>query len=308
MSLPYDSDDFTKPRANGQSWVEYPFLTDDDTTTKIYHLQCEVNEADYVPIALDTTMASAANADVHALPFTADATAYHIGDYNHQVRDGVIRSFDRRFAKIPIDRDDIFTGTVAYPYPGIAATSTDGTERTITAASNAVVSGVNYTTLTCTNTAVIGEVIYVALTTTTGGSTFAVNNYYRVLTGTTGSAIKIQAVPVGTTFGAGTVTELTIQPTGQKTIPTGSNSDFSYYLPGVTVGITVPADVTETATFTATSGFTGEAVSTLSETTIPTSAEYAAMIDDGDYIVAESNVDKWFGNIIQKQDVKVRAL
>ena len=81
MSIPYTSGDFTSARANGESWVEYPFIEYGDNTTKVYHLVCEVNEADYAPIALDTTMANASNADVISLPFTADAAAYHVGDF-----------------------------------------------------------------------------------------------------------------------------------------------------------------------------------------------------------------------------------
>jgi hypothetical protein len=79
MSIPYTSGDFTSARANGESWVEYPFIEYGDNTTKVYHLVCEVNEADYAPIALDTTMANATNADVIELPFAADAAAYHVG-------------------------------------------------------------------------------------------------------------------------------------------------------------------------------------------------------------------------------------
>lgn len=304
MALPYTSDDFTLPRANGESFVEYPFLTDGDTTTKIYHLMCEVTEDDYEPIDLDVTMASAANADVHSLPFPADATAYHIGDYNHQKKDGVIRSFDRRFAKIPIDRNDIFTGTTAYAFPGISSSSTDGTERTITAASNTA----NVTTLTCTNTVAVGDVVYVSITTSFSGNTISVNQFAYALTGTTTSVVKIPAIPLLATLDSGTLTELSIQPKGQKTIPTGSNSDFSYYLPGVTAGITDPSDVTETEVFAPYSGNNGQSVTTLNETTIPDAETYSTQIDDGDYITIESNVTKWFGNMIQKQDVKVRAL
>jgi len=304
MSIPYTSGDFTTPRASGESWIEYPFIEEDDLTTKIYHIECAVNKDDYAPIALDTTMATAANADVIALPFTADATAYHIGDYNHRVEDGVLMTFDRQFCKIPGTRSDVPTGTTAYTYPGIASLSTDGTERTVTAVSNSA----GVTSLTCTNTVSVGDTVAVTLATTTGSIGINTNGFFIALTGTTGSVVKIPAVPIGTTFVSGTVVELTIQPKAQKTIPTGSLSEFTYYLPGVTGGITDPTDVTETAVFAPFSAQTGEAVGTLSSLTIPNAASYSADVVAGNFIVIESNVTRWRGNILQKQDVKVRAL
>ncbi len=117
MSIPYTSGDFTTPRAGGESWIEYPFASEGDNTAKIYHLKCKVLESDYVPIDLDVTMATAGNADVIELPFTANATAYHVGDYNHQKTDGAMISFDRQFATIPATRTDQFKGSSTFPFP-----------------------------------------------------------------------------------------------------------------------------------------------------------------------------------------------
>jgi len=82
MTIPYTSGDFTTPRAGGESWVEYPFRLDDDTTTKIYHMICLVKKDDYAPLSLDATMTNATNADVIELPFAANSSAYFVGDYN----------------------------------------------------------------------------------------------------------------------------------------------------------------------------------------------------------------------------------
>jgi hypothetical protein len=205
-------------------------------------------------------------------------------------------SFDRVYAQIPADRDDVFTGTTAYTFPGIATNLANGTERTISGYSTS--SG--ETTLTATNTASVGDVVYVAIT----GSTGTIENSFVALTGTSGSQVVISAIDVGT-FDSGTLTELAEQPRGQKTIPTGSVTDFSYYLPGVTAGITTFDDVTETEVFAPFSAFTGRAVSTLSAGSVPTAEDYAA---DGNYLTIESNITRWMGNIIQKADVKVRAL
>ena len=304
MSIPYTSGDFTSARANGDSWIEYPFIEYGDNTTKVYHLVCEVNEVDYAPIALDTTMASASNADVISLPFTADAAAYHVGDFGKAKIDGGLTRFDRQFANIPSVRSDSPSGTTAYTYPGISPNNTDGTERTVTAASNAA----NVTTLTCTNSVSVGDTVYINIVTSTGGTTFTSSGFYIALTGTSGSVVKIPAIIVGTTFESGTLTELTIQPKAQKSIPTGSLSDYSYFLPGVSAGITDPTDVEETPVFAPFSAQTGETVNTLSELTIPNSSSYSADVAARNFIVIASNVTRWRGNILQKQNVRVRAL
>jgi hypothetical protein len=304
MSIPYTSGDFTSARANGESWIEYPFIEYGDNTTKVYHLVCEVNEVDYAPIALDTTMASASNADVISLPFTADAAAYHVGDFGKIKIDGGLTRFDRQFANIPSVRNDSPSGTTAYTYPGISSNDTDGTERTVTAASNAA----NVTTLTCTNTVSAGDTVYINIVTSTGSNIFTSSGFYIALTGTSGSVVKIPAIIVGTTFESGTLTELTIQPKAQKSIPTGSLSDYSYFLPGVSAGITDPTDVEETPVFAPFSAQTGETVNTLSELTIPNSSSYSADVAARNFIVIASNVTRWRGNILQKQNVRVRAL
>ena len=304
MSIPYTSGDFTSARANGESWVEYPFIEQGDNATKVYHLVCEVNEADYAPIALDTTMASASNADVISLPFTANAAAYHVGDFGKAKIDGGLTRFDRVFRTIPSTRNNVFGGTTAFSYPGRASNKEGGTDRTVTAASNTA----GVTTLTCTNSVSVGEAFYYTVTTTQDGITVNSSGYAYALSGTSGGVIKMPAIALGTTFVSGTVTELVIQPSGQKTISTGTLVDYTYYLPGVTPGITNPEDVTESAVFSPFSAETGEAVNTLTNKTIPDQATYNTQVSSGDYLIIESNVTRLQGNIIQKADVKVRAL
>ena len=123
MSIPYTSEDFTTPRAGGDSWVEYPFIEYGDNSSKVYHMRCTVNKDDYTAIALDTTMASASNADVLTLPFTADTSAYFVGDFNHRVKDGALLEFDRQFATIPANRTE-YEGSIVFEYPGIGYNGT----------------------------------------------------------------------------------------------------------------------------------------------------------------------------------------
>jgi hypothetical protein len=154
----------------------------------------------------------------------------------------------------------------------------------------------------------VGDTVYINIVTSTGATTFTSSGFYIALTGTSGSVVKIPAIIVGTTFESGTLTELTIQPKAQKSIPTGSLSDYSYFLPGVSAGITDPTDVEETPVFAPFSAQTGEVANTLSELTIPNSSSYSADVAARNFIVIASNVTRWRGNILQKQNVRVRAL
>lgn len=306
MSLPTTDAIFAQVRAVSGAFIEYPFIETSDSVTKVYHMPCQVNRNDYdgAQLTLDATMANASAAGVIALPFTSNASAYFIGDFNHSAIDGGLIEFDRLFAMIPATRNDSPSGTTAFTYPGIVSTDTDGTDRTVSAASNTD----EVSTITCTNTVTVGEVVFISISTTQGGVAINSSGFYVALTGTTLSVVKIPAVSVGDTFVSGTLTELTIQPKAQKSMPTGSLSDFTYYLPGVTAGITDPTDVIETPIFAPYSATTGESVNVLSETTIPNSLSYAAQVTAGDFIVIESNVTRWRGNILQRQNVKVRAL
>lgn len=297
MSLPYTSGDFTKPRAGTESWVEYPFIEEGDNATKVYHLVCVVNEANYTPIALDTTMASATNADVIDLPFAADATAYFVGDYNKTKIEGGLVRFDRQFADIPASRSSILTGTSAYTFPGVEADKDDTIERTASGFSATSTT----TTLTCTNTVTVGDTVLCSLSTTDGSITVTVNRASRTaLAGTTTSQVVVSRLGASTTFVSGSVEEFNVQPRGSTTLATGTFTDFTYYLPGVTSGIAVPTDVPLSETFRIQAPL-------LSPGTVPSATEYDAKVTNGDLLLIESSITRYAGNIIQRADVKVKA-
>jgi len=297
MSLPYTSGDFTKPREGNKSWVEYPFIEEGDNATKVYHLVCVVNEANYTPIALDTTMASATNADVIDLPFAADATAYFVGDYNKTKIEGGLVRFDRQFADIPASRSSILTGTSAYTFPGVEADKDDTIERTASGFSATSTT----TTLTCTNTVTVGDTVLCSLSTTDGSITVTVNRASRTaLAGTTTSQVVVSRLGASTTFVSGRVEEFNVQPRGSTTLATGTFTDFTYYLPGVTSGIAVPTDVALSETFRIQAPL-------LSPGTVPSATEYDAKVTNGDLLLIESSITRYAGNIIQRADVKVKA-
>lgn len=306
MSIPTTNVIFAQVRAVAQTYIEYPFIELGDSDTKIYHMICTVNRDDYDANAvdLDDVMSNAASAGVIQLPFAADSGAYFVGDFGHSPKDGGLVEFERIFTNIPEDRDAEFTGTQAFTYPGFnTAGSTQGTERTVTAESD----NGTVTTLTATNSVVVGDVIFVDLS-WTGALTKIFQGFRVALTGTTGSIVKVAFIAPGTTFDSGILTELDFQPRAQDAKLTGSITDFTYYLPGVTPGIVIPSDVTEDDTFKILDTNTFAATVTMTATTIPSFIEYQADIDAGNYIIINSRVTRWKGNIMQKANLKVRAL
>ena len=296
MSLPYTSGDFTTPRAGTESWIEYPFIEQGDSSTKVYHLVCVVNEVNYTPIALDIPMITATLADVIELPFV-DTSAYFVGDYNKTKIEGGLVRFDRQFANIPASRSSILTGTSAYTFPGVEADKDDTIERTASGFSATSTT----TTLTCTNTVSVGDTVLCSLSTTDGSSTITVSRSSRTaLAGTNSSQVVVDKLNTLTTFVSGSVEEFNVQPRGSTTLATGTFTDFTYYLPGVTSGITVSTDVPLSETFRIQAPL-------LSPGTVPSATEYDAKVTNGDLLLIESSITRYAGNIIQRANVKVKA-
>ena len=70
MSIPYTQPTIANVRVGSGTFISYPFLTDGDTTTKVYNMACSQRASDYAAnqVALDDTMSSASAAGVIALP------------------------------------------------------------------------------------------------------------------------------------------------------------------------------------------------------------------------------------------------
>lgn len=310
MSLPYTSGDFTKPRAGTESWVEYPFIEKGDNTTKVYHLVCVVNEADYAPIALDVTMANATNAEVIDLPFTADANAYFVGDYNKTKIEGGLVRFDRQFANIPLPTIDP-AGSEIFTFPGLPYTAGTGTLITI----NSVSSSNNVLTfnLASAHGMVNGDNFryYFRGTITAYGATYS-NFYYGngvCLTGTTGSTIKIRTyIPSDFTFTFGAIYPFASRGRKQVSRKSSTQFEYDYFLPGISTGITKAQDISLPQRFEAYRYSEGNTVETLSTVTTPTANEYNAIVDDDGFLVLDSGIDRWKGNIIRRIAKSIRAI
>lgn len=301
MPIPYSSadasNDFSNARVGAGTYIEYPLLGNGDTTAKIYHLICQVNIDDYVPIALDSTL-SGATADVIGLPTSyVNATAYHIGDFNPQESSGGLITFDRRFATIPASSTKNLTGTIAYTFPGIGINLSDTIVRTATGFSSTSTE----TTLICANTVAVGDSVLCSLSTTSSGTNIIIRRTSRIaLTGTNASQVVVDKISSTTTFTSGSVEQYSIQPRGSASLQTGTFTDFNYYLPGVTATITDPTDVPLSDTFRLQATLLGEG-------TIPSASEYSAKVFNGDLLTIDSSITTYAGNIIQRANVKVKA-
>lgn len=290
MSIPYESvtNGFQAAQVTTGTYIEYPFTHEGDSTAKIYHIICEQYDVNYSPLALDTALSATA---VNGLPSEyANAQAYHIGDFNKQKLDGGLVRFDRQFATIPATRNNILTGTIAYTYPGIAASTDGGVTSTITAISGS--------TITASTSASAGDSIYFNITTTASGITLTTSGFGTALAGTSSSQIVTDGFSSIGTFSSGNVTVLASNVRAPLNAAAGSFTTYSYSMPENFYNV-APSDI-----------FT-PSKSTLSSATIPTASAYQTLIDDNTesgFILISSEITKYAGNIVQKADVKVKAI
>jgi len=310
MSLPYTSGDFTTPRAGTESWVEYPFIEEGDNATKVYHLVCVVNEADYAPVALDVTMADATNADVIDLPFGADADAYFVGDYNKTKIEGGLVRFDRQFANIPASTVDP-AGSEIFTFPGLPSTAGTGTKISISSAS--VSNNVITLSLASAHGMSSGDNFRYYIR---GYVTRYGRNYYNYfygngvcITGTSGSTIKLYTyLPDSFTFANGYVYPFASRGRKQVSRKSSTQFEYDYFLPGVSAGIASSQEITLPQRFEAYRYTEGNTVETLSYTTEPTNTEYNEIVDSDGFLVLDSGISRWKGNIIRRSVKSIRAI
>ena len=298
MSLPTEDEIFALVRAVSQTHTEYPFIESGDNSTKVYHLICVVNQSDYAPIALDTPMASAEAAGVIELPFPADAAAYFVGDLNHSPLDGGMLEFERVFANIPTTRNEIVTGTTSYTYPGVAYEPRSSSEYDATGFSDTVttttlngLSGGTYT---------VGDIVEVKLSTEDSSGITMSTSATREVIQSGSSSVTVSRVNALTDFVSGSVSTLTNQPKGSISLATGTFTYFTYYLPGVTGGVTTPKDVPVTPAFRTSALL-------LSSSSVPPIAEYNSKVTNKEFLTIESKITRYMGNIIERADIQVIA-
>ena len=98
------------------AWIEYPFKSEDDQTTKIYHHLMQVKALNYTPLANDDEMTTAGEKPSRS-PFSDDSSAYWVGDSAVEPIDGGMVQFTRLFANIPQNRS-AGAGPYSFVFPG----------------------------------------------------------------------------------------------------------------------------------------------------------------------------------------------
>jgi len=313
MSIPYlSTNEFNTARPNQDSWVEFPFIDKGDSTTKVYHLRCTMLRSEYDPsdVSLDATMASAANAAVTSLPFTADANAYFVGDFEHSISDGVLITFDRQFANIPQSTVDP-AGSEIFTFPGLPSTAGTGTVINMNSAS--VSSGVVTLSLASAHGMTSGDNFryYLRGFVTRFGRNYS-NYFYSngvCVTGTSGSTIKLYTyLPDSFTFQFGNVYPFSSRGRKQVSRKSSTQFEYDYFLPGVSAGIASSQEITLPQRFEAFRYAEGNTVETLSTATEPTSAEYNSIVDSDGFLILDSGISRWKGNIIRRSVKSIRAI
>jgi len=316
MSIPYIQASMANVRAVEGTFISYPFLEDGDTDTKVYNMTCTQLATDYnsSQVALDTPMTTAAQAGVIALPFPSDSSAYFVGDTGHTSISGGMLSFTRTFANIPATHTSPI-GTQVHTYPGISGfTGTSGAR--VSLSSISMTYGTRGITIVTSSAhgLNVGDVVYAEYKYTVSpySTVWTFYNYARVLAVPSTTQVRVQTgqyfnsqVTINLVSG-----NLTLEASrGRKPFTTMATITEvnSYILPGVTSGVSTYDDILVQPPFMPINTSTGETVTTITDTTSPTRAEYNEMIRDGDSIILESNLERWLGNIYKQSTKQIKA-
>ena len=319
MSLPYIQSTMQSARVGADSQVQYPFLSDGDTQTKVYRMRCQQIAEYYNPaqVALDTPMTSAAAAGVIALPFGTDSSAYYVGDENLSPQPGGMIQFDRIFANIPQTRS-VPEGTQIYTFPGIEDVGEGfyaGQGVIDSAFMVQGIKGVYLNISSSTFTPVVGDLIWVQMSYKIGSSDeiFTTSSNVPIL------ELTNNATTYRVDIGLNLTTQTNITVMGEAyslnkvrirsnlarpalTLQAPVTSKYEFFLPGVTTGVSSLGDVVVpqkfSAVYAAKDGIPQLLGNAFTENiTYPSSDEYRQMVEDNTIITIESGLQKWKGNI-----------
>lgn len=266
-----------------------------DTTHFILTEEALVRKAEYSPTALNTT-----DSELN--------TAYLVSnDITEEQGDGV---WTRRiYSSIPANRTEQI-GSYSYTFPGLESGSS--TSYAVSSSTGTVPTG-PYVLTIGSHPFVTGNKILVTLKSvavTSSGQTLTLNTSavgaISAYTGTTVTVMLHFNYYVGGTVTFQTV-RLFLRGDGQITIPSPAYKFYEYFLPGVTAGITTATDIVPNQVFTPFDSSTGNYVTALTAYTVPSSAEYLAMIAARDYIIVESVVEQYLGNILCRKTTFCQA-
>lgn len=291
MSL-YDDGDFSTPQPDG-AWDELrPFFEAGDINHRVIIWPHIVSRTDYAPTALDTLHPTIAG-------------CYLVDESGFEDIGANLQRFFRTYSTIPATRLEP-SGSEGFQFPGLPA-AVPGATRTISAV---VTNNSAFDSLTTSGfTGTVGSFILVGINYTIGALSGSYAFAAEVLTGSTATSVRIPKgyINSGRTFSSGTLWE----DYQISRIPFVSVSNtvtsYEYFLPGVTPGISEYNDIKPSQIFRPFDPITGEDVQTLSAQTFPTAAQYRSTINAGGYLVIQSTVNRYRGNILVRETRQVLA-
>ena len=302
MSYPkiYDDGDWTVAQPDGDFVSDRPFAGQDDPTHQVIlwpHVQARAN---YSPLALDT-------------PHPTIANAYLTNELGFQDIGGGIMRWFREYSTIPATRRRP-SGTEAFQFPGLPTTAASPVRREVTAG---VFSGGNTLTLTTDEPhgLTAGDLVFFSIQFTWGSGPFparsTISDTTDCLAGTTGSTIVIGYryigfTPLFVTIGFSPFILEGLFPGRNaftRSVPTVT--DFEYFLPGVTSGITTSLDVRPESPFRGVDQTSGLSSNNL----ISAQANaYRNLVLAGSFLTSDSQVSTYKGNILVRATRRVLAI
>lgn len=278
--------------------ISYPYPR--DLTLKTITEKWWITATSFSPLALDTAHGTISG-------------AYLVGESDFVRMDGGILEWTRTYSTVGATRSDP-NGTYAFPFPGLPTGSIDAT-KTITSISNT--SGadpylINPTFTVSTHGYSVGDLVFLSLVYTS-----ATTASFSKITAITTNTFTTQSILLfidRSSDGSGTIgtwssgtSQKSIRGRSQSvTLPADSIAIYSYALPGVTSGISTASDFIADDRFRPLD-LNGDEVSILDATSTPTASDYRLLIRANSYIVADSAISIYMGNILQKKTLMVLA-
>lgn len=236
-------------------------------------------------------------------PINDDGTLLYLSSERITNRTPAFIYFERTYTAIPAARVEY----ESYPFtiPGLAASSTFGTAVTVTVAFPSSYGKMRFTIGTHGFTT--SDLLKLDLKLRLGLSYTSTFQLYEKPTAVTTNTVTFDWNYLDYDFVSGTVRSADVRPPRIPiTRSVTSRIDYDYVLPGTTPGYETGDDITTPDPFVITNT-DNEQTDTLSATTLPTQSDYEDSIDDGEWLVAESYVRRWQGNIYERLVRTVRA-
>lgn len=245
--------------------------------------------ASYSPLALDTAYSAAGSYGVPSSP-----TFYLVDETNFTDERGGLLSWDRVYARVPTQWSE--PEEFAFTYPGYVVPIVVGTSFPVTAIT---ASGSNYVLTTTATGISANDQVYFSVTYTRGGLPYSAAMFQKAVAASSGNSVTIAGVLPGSgafASEAGTIRKSNPGRITQRSLIVGSRVIHDYAFSTVPSLDAVLPLVNQFTPVDAT-GYEAAYLSTGSAT-IPTSAEYAAMINGNSELVGETSARRRFlGNI-----------